>query len=234
MPDEQEAFPRLTGVPLQLTDWADKVADWNENHRPLSGVGTALTDGPGRGKQINVALTGLGSGGSLYTPFQVLTRVKPGGSKPPTYQFAVAWGELQRTQTPNDYATITGRPTSEEANDPTKLTWNDLSTLPDVAYIDITGIDITSPFPGSEAYAINSGSQGGTFDYTQIAWANANAYVSGTSDPIVTGVTDQDEACILIAYINQGDKGQPIVVPQVTTHLLLKYQWIDGSPAYFI
>lgn len=231
MPDEQEAYPRLTGAPSILTDYADACAEWSENHRPLSGVGTALTDGPGRGKQINVALTGAGGVGSLYTPFQVLTRTKP-NSKPPTYQFAVAWGELQRTQTPNDYATITGRPTSEDANDPTKLTWVDL-TIPDVVYIDIESI-VINPFPGSETYKINSGSQGGTFDYTQIAWANANAYVSGTADAIVTGVTDQDEACILLSYINAGTNGQPIVVPQVTTHLLLRYQWLDGSPAYFI
>jgi hypothetical protein len=161
--------------------------------------------------------------------------MKPGtgvNGTTPTYQFAVMFGNLNMTRTPDNTATIEGVPALEDALNPAAFTWYDWNGAPDVVYIDIAGITVAS-YPSGESYAINSGSQGGMFDVTQIAWANANAYVSGTADATIVGVTDQDEACIPLAYLNPGTGAAPIVTQQVTTNLVMAFQWLDGSPAYY-
>lgn len=167
------------------------------------------------------------SGAGGITPFFGVSRAHPGS--PGDFDLAVLPGVLNLTSTPDQTATITGISTATTGSGIVWFPWN-LST--DVVYINSTGIDLGA-FPGSESYAINSLSQGGTFDITQPAFGSANAFVSGSADPDVTSQYDQDEFCYPLFYVAVGSNGQPVLTQQCLTNLVMANRIYNTSPAVY-
>ncbi|MGB7195323.1 MAG: hypothetical protein WBD81_17855 [Collimonas pratensis] len=160
------------------------------------------------------------------TPSPFLGIWRPTPSTSGSWDIAILPGILNNTGIPNATATITD--ISPSVGSPNWITWNGAA---DIFYIDCTGIVLSSP--GSESYAINSYSQGGTYDPTQPPFGSADAFVSGTPDGTVPGVVDQDEFCYPLVNVAVGAGGQPVLTQINGQNLCLLYKWRNGSPSVY-